>query len=189
VEEIVTKARNDHGVIIQDAYKDFIPPVNARRIVSCLLSGIPGKYISGIKTVVLTNTQGLNRERRKQKTRSRKRKVRIRESCGLYHQQWHNEPAWIEIFVDNLCQYWPSWILRIPLLRDLAFAETVFHEIGHHIKKTQVPEFAEREDVADKWTERLSRQYMRRRYWYLMPLLFGLAFILKPFRSPKKHQS
>lgn len=187
--EEITKARINHEVIIQDAYKDFIPPVNARRTVSRLLSGIPAKYVSGIKTVVLTNTQGLNRERRKQKTRSRKRKVRIRESSGLYHQEWRNEPAWIEIFVDNLCQYWPSWILRIPFLRDLAFAETVFHEIGHHLQRTQVPEFAEREDVADRWSERLSRQYLRRRYWYLMPLLFGFAFILKPFRSTNKHKS
>lgn len=98
----------NHGVIIQDAYRDFVPPVNAQRIVDCLLSEIPVKYVCGIKTVVLTNAGGLSHERRKQKTRSRKRKVLIRESRGLYHQEWHNEPAWIEIFVDNLCQGWPS---------------------------------------------------------------------------------
>jgi hypothetical protein len=180
---------DNHGIIIQDAYRDFVPPVNAQRTVGRLLSGIPGKYVSGIKTMVLTNAGGLSHDRRKQKTRSRKRKVPIRESSGLYHQEWHNEPAWIEIFVDNLCQRWPSWTLRIPFLRDLAFAEVLFHELGHHIQKTHVPEFKEREDVAGKWSERLSRHYLRRRYWYLMPLLFGLVFILKPFRNTKKKKT
>jgi len=163
--------------------------VYAQRTVSRLLCGIPGKYVSGIKTVVLTNAGGLSHDRRKQKTLSRKRKVLIRESRGLYHQKWQNEPAWIEVFVDNICQGWPSWLLRIPFLLDLAFADMVFHELGHHIQKTQVPEFKEREDVADKWSKRLSRHYFWRRYWYLMPLLFGLAFILKLFRRSKENKT
>ena len=180
---------DNHGIIIQDAYRDFVPPVNAQRTVGHLLSGIPRKYLSGIKAVVLTNAGGLGHDRRKQKTRSRKRKVLIRESRGLYHQEWHNEPAWIEVFVDNVCQGWPSWLLRIPFFRDLAFADVVFHELGHHIQKTQVPEFKEREDVADKWSKRLSRHYFLRRYWYFMPLLFVLAFILKLFRTTKKNRT
>lgn len=180
---------DNHGIIIQDAYRDFVPPVNAQRTVRHLSSGIPGKYVSGIKTIVLSNAGGLSHHRRKQKTLSRKRKVLIRESRGLYHQKWQNEPAWIEVFVDNVCQDWPSWLLRIPFFRDLAFADVVFHELGHHIQKTQVPEFKEREDVADKWSKRLGRHYFWRRYWYLMPLFYGLAFILKPFKSRRKNKT
>jgi len=180
---------DNHGITIQDAYRDFVPPVNAQRTVDGLLSGIPGKYVSGLKTVVLTNAGGLSHDRRKQKTLSRKRKVLIRESRGLYHQKYHNDPAWIEVFVDNVCQGWPSWLLRIPFFRDLAFADVVFHELGHHIQKTQVPEFKEREDVADKWSKRLNRHYFWRRYWYLMPLLFGLAFILKLFRKSRENKT
>ncbi len=180
---------DNHEVIIQNAYRDFIPTINARRAVGRLLSGIPDKYLSGLKAIVLTSAEGLSHNRRRHKTLSRKRKVLIRESRGLYHQKWQNEPAWIEVFVDNVCQGWPSWLLRIPFFRDLAFADVVFHELGHHIQKTQVPEFKEREDVADKWSKRLSRHYFWGRYWYLMPLLFGLAFILKPFRSHNKDKT
>ena len=179
--------RDSHGIIIQDAYRDFIPAMNAQRTIGRLLSGIPAKYVSGIKTIVLTNAGGLSHDRRRQKTLSRKRKVLIRESRGLYHQKWQNESAWIEVFVDNVCQGWPSWLLRIPFFSDLALADIVFHELGHHIQKTQVPEFKEREDVAEKGSKRLSRHYFWRRYWYLMPLFFGIWFILKPFRSPKKN--
>lgn len=173
-----------HGIKIQDAYRDFIPPVNAKRTVGRLLLGIPGNNVSGIKTVVLTNAGGLSHDRRKQKTLSRKRKVLIRDSRGLYHQRWQDGPAWIEVFVDNVCWGWPSWLLRIPFFCDLAFADVVFHELGHHIQKTRVPEFKEREDVADKWGEKLSHHYLRRRYWYLM-LFFAVALILKPFKGSK----
>jgi len=180
---------DNHGVIIQDAYRDFIPTINARRAVGRLLSGVPDKYLSGLKAIILTNAEGLSHDRRRQKTLSRKRKVLVRESRGLYYQKWQNEPAWIEVFVDNVCQGWPSWLLRIPFFRDLAFADVVFHELGHHIQKTQVPEFREREDVADKWSKRLSHHYFWRRYWYLMPLLFGLSFILKLFRRSKENKT
>lgn len=67
----------------------------------------------------------------------------------------------------------------MPFLRDLFFAPTLFHEIGHHIHKTARPEFREREDVAEDWEGKLSRRYFWRRYWYLMPIIYPVALAVK----------
>ena len=172
----------NHGVTIEEAYKNFVSPVNARKAVDRLLSGVPKKYLSGLKTVVLTNAGGLSHGRRRRKTRSRKRKVAIRDCGGLYHRKCKGAPAWIEIFVDNLCAEWPTWVLRIPLCRDVAFAEVLFHELGHHIHKTQAPEYKEREDVAEKWERQLTHIFLWPRYWYIMLPARLVALALKPFK-------
>ena len=174
-----------HGITIEEAFKDFVPPVSARKVVDRLLSGVPQKYLFGLKTVVLTNAAGLSHDRRRRKTRSRKRKVAIRECRGLYHRKWKNEPAWIEIFVDNLCAGWPIWVLRIPPCRDIAFAEVLFHELGHHIHKTRAPEYDEREDVAEKWERQLTHIYLWPKYWYIMLPARIVARALKPFQRLK----
>ena len=180
---------NTHVVAIEEVYQSYSPPVSVERTVSRLLAGIPNKYLAGLKRVVLRDAGGLSHDRRRQKTRSRKRKVAIRGSLGLYHRKWLNNPAWIEIFVDNVLAEWPTWVIRIPLCRDIAFSRVLFHELGHHIHRTQAPEYKEREDVADKWKVKLNSHYIRRRYWYLVPLFYLLARILKPFRSSAKKET
>jgi hypothetical protein len=55
------------------------------------------------------------------------------------------------------------------------FGKVLYHEIGHHIHTVVRPEHSrEREDIADEWQERLWKYYARKRYWYLMPLLWIL---------------
>ena len=176
----------NHGVAVEEAYKDFVCPVNAPKAVERLLSGIPKQYLSGLGSVVLTNTGGLSRGRRRQKTRSRKRRVAIPDARGLYHQEWRGTPAWIEIFVDNVLGEWPAWELRIPFFRDMAIAEVLFHELGHHIHRTQAPEYKEREDVAEKWERRLVRTYFWPKYWYIVLPLRLVGLVLKPFQHSRR---
>jgi len=169
-------------VEIKECYREK-PPVNARRIVQNLLDGIPQKYLRGLRTVVLRDFTTLNYDRRRAKTWSRKKKVSVRKSGGVYHQEWKGEPAWIEIFVDNLINSHEGWfaekvVPKIPLMRDMIFAETLYHEIGHHIHKTQAPVHKEREDVADKWQTWLTRYYFKHKYWYV---LMPLAVLFWPF--------
>ncbi len=169
------------SVIIEEAHRNFKPFVRAQKSIDHLLSGTPHKYLSGLKSIVLTNSDNLNHERKRRKTLWRKRKVAIRESRGLYHQKWQGQAAWIEIFVDNTIRDWPSWTLAFPFFRDFAFAEVLFHEIGHHIHRTQAPEHREREDVAEKWGERLTLYFFRRKYWYItFPVRF-MSLLLNPF--------
>jgi len=92
----------------------------------------------------------------------------------------HGEKAWIELFVDKLdtgiYQFW--WI---PLLREMAFAWVLFHEIGHHIDYTIKPEFREKEDAADDWGKKLFKNFFRKEYWYLIPVRKPLARLVKAF--------
>ncbi|SRR6266404_1861483 len=164
---------------IVEAYGDWRPPISAKRAVSRLLESIPDRYLAGLGVVVLSRAGGLSHGRRRAKTGRRKRKVRIASALGLYHQAWRGQAAAIELFVDNIMDTRLSVLLRIPIFGDFAIGRALFHEVGHHIHKTQAPEFREREDVAEVWSERLYRAYFQRRYWYLMPMLRLLVTLLR----------
>ena len=51
-------------------------------------------------------------------------------------------------------------------------AEVLYHEIGHHLHRTVAREHEETENVAEKWRRRLSRYYLRRKYWYFIPVAY-----------------
>jgi hypothetical protein len=164
---------------IREAYKRLKPGTSAYCTVHRLLQGIPKQHLLGLKTVVLTDSDSLSHDRKRHKSWFRGRKVLIREANGLYHEASRGEQAWIELFVDNLTRGWPSWMFRVALLSDMAYARVLFHELGHHIHTTQAPKFSEPEDMADYWKANLTRHYFRHRYWYLVPLLLPVAFGFK----------
>lgn len=165
---------------IREFYNDYQPPKYAARTVRKLIRTVPEKYLQGLECVVLTNQSGLPRKRRLGKVTSRKRSHLRSSIVGLYHPMHYGEKAWIELFVDKLevgiYRYW--WI---PLLREMAFAWVLFHEIGHHIDYTMKPEFREKEDVADDWCKRLLKNFFRKEYWYLIPVRKPLARLVKAF--------
>ncbi len=173
-------------VEIVESYRDWSPPIDVSGVVSRLLTGSAARYQIGLATVVLTNASGLSHDRRRQKTWSRGRKVPIAKSRGLYHQEWHGDPAWVEVFVDNTLKGIPLWLLRLPILQDAVVADVLFHEIGHHLHATQAPEHREREDVAERWERRLWRQYARRQYWYLLPLFYPIHLGVRLWRKARR---
>lgn len=164
---------------IKENYRDYTPLNNVKKTIQLLLLYVPNKYLSGIKYIVLTNSKNLSRHEKRQKTLFKHRKVSINECNGLYHEQREGLPAWIEIFVDNTFSCVPDFALRIPLLKNLLMTDVLYHEIGHHIHKTIIPEHVEREDSAEKWRRRLEKRFIFSRYWYLLPLLLVLAIIAK----------
>ncbi len=151
-------------VEVVEAYRDFVPPCNAQAAVEELLRSVPEKYLGGLWRIVLTNGAALTGKRRRSWSWSRGRKARHAEVRGLYHQEWHGAPAWIELFVDKIVEGPPDWALRLPLVRSVLFGAVVYHELGHHIHALQRPEHREREDVADDWQIRLGRGHIRRRH-------------------------
>ena len=177
-----------HSVEIVEAYRSYSPPQWVRRTVDRILSRLPPKYLTGLKTIVLTDAAGLNHERRRAKTSARKKKFKIAECRGLYHRKWKGEPAWIELFVDNIVPYCIAWL---RFTHDLEIGEVLAHEIGHHIHATKAPEHKEPEGVADKWSARLMGSYFRRRYWYLLPIhviIRACKWITLLFRRKRKKQ-
>ena len=172
---------------LKEHYRDYQPHASSKKSVERLIANTPADQLAGLKTIVLTNFDALNHDRRRGKTRSRKKKVAFKNCRGLYHQKWKGEPAWIELFLDNMFpQDMPKVLMYIPLIVDLVVADTLFHEIGHHVHYTHAPEYKEREDVADKWKVKLSAHYFRKEYWYAVPLLKVVAWGYGLFKKTRR---
>ncbi|MBI4822762.1 MAG: hypothetical protein HY805_00810 [Nitrospirae bacterium] len=168
---------------IKEVYRDYRPPADAAEVIRRLIYYVPSEYLRNLHRIVLTNSSTLSRSRRRGKTWYRNKKVRIPDSLGLYHKKWNDTPAWIEIFVDNIVNSSDSITFRIPCLREMAFAHVLFHELGHHIHKAIHPEHNEREDVAEKWEKKLTRLFVRKRYWYVVPFRYPLILIVKGLKN------
>jgi hypothetical protein len=153
-------------------FSGYMPPFDPVPIVEKMVASVPSKYLIGLKEIVLTNSSGLSRKRRRSVTKARKHKVRIERTGGLYHPAWNGSRAWIEIFVDNILRNWEEgWWLSFGYYREMLLGDVLFHEIGHHIQATVRPEFREQEDVADGWKLRLKRQHFRFRHPFLKAFL------------------
>jgi hypothetical protein len=163
------------GLSIVESYRDFEPPPNFKENITTLLRYVPPNYLIGLRTIVLTNRAGLDRNKRRQKVWSRRRKVRLAESLGSYYHATRTSPAAVWLYVDNIAESGIGWWNRLPVLRYLVAGQVLYHEIGHHIHAEHRPVHAEKEDVADDWGARLSKRFYRQHYWYLYPLLWSLA--------------
>jgi len=153
------------------------PFFNPKASVARLLKGIPEKYISGLATVIIRDSDSLNHERRRAKVFRLGKKVLIRESMGLYHEKYKGEPAWIEIFIDNVLPSYkdrPAFklLIKFSFMQDVVISKALYHEIGHHINKAIIPEYGERERIADRWEGKLTGYYIMHKYPYLaIPLI------------------
>ena len=162
-------------------FSGYAPPFEPVPMVKRMLASVPSKYLIGLKQVVLTNSSGLPRKRRRAVTRSRNRKVKIVEARGLYHQAWQGEEAWVEIFLDNVLERFENhWAGKLGFMREAEISDVLFHEIGHHIHFSVRPEHREKEDVADVWKVRLGKIYLRQR----RPLLNMVQNLLRPIIGP-----
>jgi hypothetical protein len=162
---------------IIEAFHGYNPPFDAAKIVRRMLRVVPPQFLHGLNSIVLTNVAALSRQERERRTRGRDRRVTLGEARGYYSHAWKGEPARITILVDNFeKRFGRSW-LRVGIVRDLDFSELLFHELGHHIHRLHRPEYEGRENVADKWSKRLSTRYLRSRYWYLIPLIVPLSLL------------
>jgi hypothetical protein len=152
---------------IHENYKKYLPPRYVRSTVAKLLATLPRQHQSGVPAVVLTNSaavgRGTFRVLRKKHQRSTAR--------GFYHPVRKGEGAWIEIVVDNVIGNTPRWAMRVPLIRELKFGTTLFHEVGHHLEHTIGAPAPRGEEAAIAWERKLGAHHIRERYWYLVPLL------------------
>jgi hypothetical protein len=171
---------------VKSVYHEYQPPFDVERAVRRMIKLTAPEHLAGLRTIVLRNSAGLNHERRRSKTLARKRKIAVAKCRGLYHQRWKGEPAWIEIFVDNVFRDCPKWLLWLAIFREHFLGDVVFHELGHHVHFAKAPEQREREDVADKWKRRLARSYFRKRFWYLLPIIIPLVKLVKVV-VPRRH--
>jgi hypothetical protein len=176
---------SEQAIRIAEAYRDYVPPVNATKIVRTLLQTVPAKYLVGLDCVVLTNASGLSRRDRIGRVKSRRRRYDKSLVLGRYHPKWRGGRPYIELRVDQILKRLPRLVLWAPFFRDPMFARVLFHELGHHIHHTMRPEHLEKEDVADSWARKLNGNFLRKRYWYALPLLIPLAKVYKWLHRPR----
>jgi hypothetical protein len=125
---------------INELYRDYAPPFDVSAIVHQLLLTVPDKYLTGLDCIVLTYDAGLSRRDRVGKVWSRGRKYNKSGVLGRYHGSRRGHLSYIELRVDKIVSGFNRTVLRIPLLRDVAFGKVLFHELGHHIHRTIRPE-------------------------------------------------
>lgn len=167
---------------IKEAYRDYAPPFNASAVVRGLLRTVPDKYLNGLDCVVLTNISALSRRDRVGKVWSRKRKFSKAGVLGFYHHGSRNSSPYIELRVDAIIESTERGAMWIPFLRTVAFGHVLFHEIGHHIHSTIRPQHDEKEDVADTWAGKLNANFIRKKYWYALPVLIPAIKVYRIMR-------
>jgi hypothetical protein len=174
---------------IVESYRDFEPPPNFRQTIEILVRYVPSKYLVCLKTIILTNREGLTRDQRKRKVWSRNRKVQLTDAFGSYYPASKSSQAAVWLYVDKICSAESSWWRKVPLLRFMRPSDVLYHEIGHHISKVHKPEHSDRETVAEDWGRKLWGRFIRKHYWYLFPLLYALALLLSPLAKLAKLNS
>src|SRR5690349_3072024 len=126
-------------IVIIEAYKDYRPPAWVKGAVEKLLSTMPPKYLAGLASVVLTNSQGQSRRERRRRLISRGRRFPSTLLLAFYSPASRRKRPHIQIYVDRVLRY-PRWFALFPPLREAWIGVTLFHELGHHVHYTQRPE-------------------------------------------------
>jgi hypothetical protein len=152
---------------IIENYGDWTPPSYVRGTVEALVKSVPEKHLVGLSSIILTTTTASNRSLRRRKMKHRGQTRHWVEANGSYQPAWPGHSPFIRLYVNNILAQYPPAASRASLISKLLLAGTLFHEIGHHIHLTKSPEFRHREDVADDWADRLTRQYFGRKYWFV----------------------
>ena len=167
------------NIPVYENYQNFRPPARVRQAVIRMVESVHPEYLTGLDSIVLTNSEG---HRAKRSWRLKGKKLRSATCEGLYHPASAIAPAWIEVLIDNTLNAVHPTLRRIPPLQDVSLGGALFHEIGHHIDRTTTGGRRDRESAANEWQAKLSRLYFRKRYWYLTPLVFALRFLLRLLR-------
>lgn len=173
---------------IYENYGFYKPRMNVRKMVDELLMEVAPEYLQGLGSIVLSSQTRLPRKDRRKKFLSRGRKIPSSDVLGFYSQSWKGRPAYIELYVDKILAQAPSWILYIPMARFILIASVLYHELGHHLHKTQYPEFKEKEDVAEEWRRKLTKAAIRKRYRYVMPLMKIYRLFISWFVSSSRRK-
>lgn len=173
----------DVSVEVYERYKGYECPVPLVSAIRGMLESVPRDCLIGLQAVVLTNQAALTRRERQQMPRNVPSDLEV---GGLYHSATRSGPAWIELFVDNIFGTAPKLLLRSAFIRDLLLAKPIFHELGHHIDFMTRKQQRERERAADDLARELRRRYVRKRYWYLLPILWPVAMLRRAMKPLHK---
>lgn len=154
-------------VKIEEIYSGNKPTINIYNIVKNLMKYVPEKYFGGLKKIIIKNNTHENK----------KSKDKI---LGSYFHQSRNNPAYIELYIDEIIDSkWPSILLFFPLIKYLLIANILYHEIGHHIHRMHKKKYSNPEKEADDWHKELIHNFLEERYIFVYPFYKKLKFLTK----------
>jgi hypothetical protein len=156
-------------VPLREDYADYAPPSWVRSTVNRLLSSLSDAHVAGLSAVVLTESAKISDGKSR---RVAGKKYRLNACLGLYRPRRGGEPPAIFLIVDNILDQ--ERLPRLQIARDVALGEVLFHEVGHHLHATIGSHASGNEAAAEAWERRLSRLHLRKRYWYLRPVVKAL---------------
>ena len=162
---------------IHENYSDYQPPRRFRKSVERLLASLPQGHLLGVESIVLTDSAKLGRGKTK---RIRGRKYPEKACLGFYHPGTKSNGPWIELVADNMVRQMPEAFMRWQFLSDMIVADTLYHEVGHHLDGTIGSTSRAGEQAADAWAKRLRYAHFEKRYWFIAPIV---KLILRIFRS------
>jgi hypothetical protein len=169
-----------HAIEIVEVYKDFEPPCDLPPLVRYALRVVPDKYLAGLNQIVLRDSATLSRDQRRRTMHSRGRKVQGNDALGIYRHAWNGERPFITLYVDKLLDKDYTKFPIVTSQRVLGhLSRTLFHEVGHHIHKTKVPEYRECENVADRYMWGFYLSFMMRNLPFFF-LALGAHFVCHP---------
>ncbi len=175
-------------ITIHENYRGYDPPSWFQPTVERLLESLVAQHIAGLRSIVLSNSAAIGRGKT---GRVNGRKYRRRDCRGFYHASWRGELPWIELVVDNIVSAHSPTLLRWQVFRDFFVAQTLFHEVGHHLHETVGSAAHGGEASAEHWQERLGKLHGRKRYWYLRPMrpvLRAAVWILRRIAVWKRYR-
>lgn len=167
----------EDSIEIIEAYKDWKPPFNVKKLVERMLASVPSKYLGGLESIVLTNSAAFNHEEKRRQHSQSGQKYFAKDRLGAYYAAYKGSRAWIELVVDNMIANHKGYWLWLPITRDHVIGSTLFHELGHHIHKNFVREHEDKEETAETWRVKLEVDYARKQYIHkrILRLLAPLA--------------
>lgn len=167
-------------VEITETFQDRVPPKWIRPTVERLLQSVPEEFLTGLGTVVLTDSATIGRGKTH---RVRGRKYARKDCLGFYHHGTRQDVAWIELVADNMLTRVPSPLFTSQFIRDVVVSWTLYHEIGHHLHATLSSRGRSDEGGAEDWRRHLSRRHFTEHYWYLEPVVRGTTRALAGIRQ------
>lgn len=154
---------------VWEMYRSYRPPFDAARLVRRLLRTVPSGDLEGLSHVILSNAR-MAHCHLGDSYRTTNEEQRV---LGTYHPWRRNKPAYIDLRVDAISSVLNSVLIRIPMLREVAFGYVLFHEIGHHrqLRHHLVrPDLVVSEGFADGFSHQFMTEAPRQHPWYARPL-------------------
>ncbi len=96
---------------------------------------------------------------------------------GRYHPKSESQLPYIELRMDKILSRLNRKILLIPPWQDLCIGLAPFTKLAITFSLPFGLNTLRKEDVADRWGEKLGSNFVRTQYWYAIPVIVPAAKI------------